>query len=362
MVIYAVALYDFDKENDGELNAKEGDKFLIVARRNVDWFLAKPIERVGTPGLIPVDYVEAKDPKTGEKIDSETLDSLPSVEEWKANARKQQQSSIPLGSVYGGDSRKITSAPVTNVSGKKSTPSMPIPQPRQYHSHMPGGQLQKNKGGTSLGRITSASVIRYDETEPNTFEFVIKCEREKQSYILYRQYEDFFSLQLSLLNAFPDEAGKRSTKRIIPYMPGPVDNVTREVTEHRLVDLDTYVRDLLRLPSLVSQSAYAMEFFRPREYDHAEIASRKASVHPQQLSLKIKIIKQDDIIAIRCNPSTISFGNLVNKIYEKLYEGNRPTIKVTERYSRTTIDDDESLKIMIDENPEKMVLFVSDLE
>ncbi len=360
MVVYAVALYDFDKENENELHAKEGDTFLIVARANEEWFLAKPIETVGTPGLIPVNYVEVKDFKTGEPISQEKLNELPSVEEWKNSTRMKNQKNIPLGSVY--QDRKITSAPVTNVSAKKSTPSMPIPQQRQYHSHMPGEQLQKNKGGKSLGRIVNASVIRYDETEPNTFEFVIKCQRDNQSFILYRQYEDFFSLQLSLLNGFPDEAGKRSSKRIIPYMPGPVDNVTREVTEHRLVDLDTYVRDLLRLPSIISQSAYTMEFFRPREYDHAEISSRKSSNHPQQLSLKIKIIKQDDIIAIRCNPKTINYINLIGKIYEKLYDGKKPTIKITERYSRTTIDDDESLNIMIDENPEKMVLFVSDLE
>eukprot|EP00834_Sanchytrium_tribonematis_P008569 NODE_1051_length_2447_cov_0.590290.p1 type:complete len:360 gc:universal NODE_1051_length_2447_cov_0.590290:477-1556(+) len=359
MVIYAVALYDFEKESDNELKAKEGDKFLIVARANEDWFLAKPIETVGQPGLIPVNYVEARDPKTDSLIDEETLDALPTVEEWKNSARKQKQMTIPLGSLYN-DSRKITSAPVTNVT-KKSTPSNPLPQQRQYHSHMPGQQLHKN-GGAPLGKINFASVIRYDETEPNVFEFVIKCQRESQYFILYRQYEDFFSLQLSLLNAFPDEAGKRSAKRIIPYMPGPVDNVTREVTEHRLIDLDTYVRDLLRLPTNVSQSEYTKEFFRPREYDHMEIASRKSTSQTTQLSLKIKMIKQDEIIAIRCNPKTINYANLVNKIYEKLYEGQKSEIKITERHSRTIIDDDDSLQMMIDENPEKMVLFITDME
>eukprot|EP00835_Amoeboradix_gromovi_P005794 NODE_585_length_6408_cov_0.301950.p2 type:complete len:362 gc:universal NODE_585_length_6408_cov_0.301950:463-1548(+) len=360
MVIYAVALYDFEKENENELDAKEGDQFLIVARANDDWFLAKPIQKVGAPGLIPVDYVDAKDPKTGNDIDETTLKQLPSVEEWKNSTRQQMSKNIPLSNYV--DTRKINSAPITNVSAKKSNPSTLVVQQRQYHSHMPDEPLQKSKGRNTLGRVDSASVIRYDETEPNVFEFVIKCHREKTPYILYRQYEDFFALQLSLLNAFPNEAGKRSAKRIIPYMPGPVDNVDREVTEHRLIDLDTYIRDLLRLPINISQSPYALEFFRPREYDHAEIVDRKDSVHPQQLSLKIKIIKQDDIIAIRCNPKSINYANLLNKIYEKLFNGHKPNIKITERYSRTTIDDDESLKIMIDENPEKMILFVSDLQ
>ena len=85
-------------------------------------------------------------------------------------------------------------------------------------------------------------------------------------------------------------------------------------------------------------------------------------VQRQQHSLKIKIIKQNVIIALRCNPNTIRFDSLVNWIYERLYEGNRPGIKVKERYSRATIEDDESLKTMIEENPEKMVLFVNDIQ
>ncbi|EEB98125.1 hypothetical protein MPER_02423, partial [Moniliophthora perniciosa FA553] len=86
-VFYAIVLHDFEAERADELDAKRGDAITVVAQSNREWFVAKPIGRLGRPGLIPVSFVEIHDPTTGEVIpDVESLmdrGDLPRVEDWK---------------------------------------------------------------------------------------------------------------------------------------------------------------------------------------------------------------------------------------------------------------------------------------
>src|SRR6266436_7757210 len=65
---YAVVLHDFVAERPDELDAKAGDSISVVAQSNREWFVAKPIGRLGKPGLIPVTFVEIHDPATGNAI------------------------------------------------------------------------------------------------------------------------------------------------------------------------------------------------------------------------------------------------------------------------------------------------------
>src|SRR6266436_9132741 len=84
---YAVVLHDFVAERADELDAKAGDPISVVAQSNREWFVAKPIGRLGRPGLIPVTFVEMRDPASNMPIaDVEALmdrGDLPRVEDWK---------------------------------------------------------------------------------------------------------------------------------------------------------------------------------------------------------------------------------------------------------------------------------------
>ena len=86
-VFYAIVQHDFVAERPDELDAKRGDAITVVAQSNREWFVAKPIGRLGRPGLIPVSFVEIHDPATGKIIsDIDGLmdrGELPKVEEWK---------------------------------------------------------------------------------------------------------------------------------------------------------------------------------------------------------------------------------------------------------------------------------------
>jgi bud emergence protein 1 len=66
--LYGVVQYDFRAERADELDAKRGEPIIVIAQSNHEWFVAKPIGRLGGPGLIPVSFVAISDTTTG-KLD-----------------------------------------------------------------------------------------------------------------------------------------------------------------------------------------------------------------------------------------------------------------------------------------------------
>jgi bud emergence protein 1 len=100
-MVYGVVLYDFKAERPDELEAKEGEAIIVIAQSNPEWFVAKPITRLGGPGLIPVAFIEIRDMTTGQAV-PDALEAVkragvPKVEEWKKMAADYKNGSIPLG-------------------------------------------------------------------------------------------------------------------------------------------------------------------------------------------------------------------------------------------------------------------------
>jgi hypothetical protein len=97
---YAVVLYDFVAERPDELYAKAGEPISVVAQSNREWFVAKSIGRLGRPGLIPVSFVEVRDPATSQIIPDvgALMDNgtIPSVEDWKKQMLNYKASAIAL--------------------------------------------------------------------------------------------------------------------------------------------------------------------------------------------------------------------------------------------------------------------------
>lgn len=259
--IYGIVSYDFHAERQDELDAKEGEAIIVIAQSNPEWFVAKPITRLGGPGLIPVSFIEIRDMTTGKAADDPIAAvqaaGIPRVEEWKKMAAEYKNTSIPLGTV--------------SSSGAGSlTPGMDRLSVQNGHAN---GHQRSNSFQTqqqqNLFAPVRASVPRYIFGDEK-FQFVVECKLSNETHWdLSRIYEDFYELQINLINAFPEEAGQVSGKqRILPYMPGPVKYVTDNITEGRRVNLDEYLRDLLRLPQHIVCSSLVRNFFSPREGDY----------------------------------------------------------------------------------------------
>lgn len=99
--LYGIVIYDFNAERPDELMATAGEAIIVIAQSNSEWFLAKPIGRLGGPGLIPVSFIEIRDMATGLPVENPdeaiARAQVPKVEEWKKMAANYKSTSISLG-------------------------------------------------------------------------------------------------------------------------------------------------------------------------------------------------------------------------------------------------------------------------
>ncbi|KAI1131354.1 hypothetical protein F5Y10DRAFT_275567 [Nemania abortiva] len=284
-MVYGIVMYDFEAERPDELEAKAGEAIIVIAQSNPEWFVAKPIGRLGGPGLIPVTFVEIRDMATDTAVanaqDAVKRAGVPRVEEWKKMAADYKNSSITLGKFEGGGPLG-QQQPLEQGMERLSLQQQRNRQSQQQNAafQQQGGMLQSQRNTlqqTPLGpkptsqlyAPISAQIPRYCFAE-DKYWFVIEATLEDgRHWELSRYYEDFYDFQIALLTEFPAEAGNTGTqKRTLPYMPGPVNYVTDAITEGRLHNLDQYVKNLLGQPAYISKCNLVKQFFAPREGDY----------------------------------------------------------------------------------------------
>ena len=104
-MVYGIVMYDFNAERPDELEAKAGEAIIVIAQSNPEWFVAKPIGRLGGPGLIPVSFIQVRDMVTGRAVDDPLRAvqdaGVPRVEQWKKLAADYKNNSISLGKFDG---------------------------------------------------------------------------------------------------------------------------------------------------------------------------------------------------------------------------------------------------------------------
>jgi bud emergence protein 1 len=319
-VYYATVVHDFEAERTDELDAKVGDTVSVVAQSNQEWFVAKPIGKLGRPGLIPASFVEVKDPATGQITDIHTIieqGGLPSVEDWKRDMLDYKANSIALGviddsappvtrvGVPNPPPPSIPTAPPVQYSNPMSpvisptppppppVPIIPEPDPQPTYdeyedSQEPYGQPQ-DQPVLPDGILISANVVSF-HYEMDEYWFRVHALFQPYAadpaslppalqLVLFRAYNDFYDFQVELLNAYPREGGREpGFERVLPYMPGPADNVNNEITASRQVELDDYLikmTDLRRSDArFVLEDVLVRQFLAPKPGDvETEVAS-----------------------------------------------------------------------------------------
>ena len=270
-MVYGVVAYDFHAERPDELEAKEGEAIIVIAQSNPEWFVAKPITRLGGPGLIPVSFIEIKDMHTGQTVTDiqEAIQraGIPKVEEWKKMAADYKNTSIPLGQFSPGT---VASPSLGGVTPAMERMSLGAP-PNGYsgHSRSPS-QLRYSQQSPQilLPHPVRASVPRFLYAD-DKYHFVVESTlADGSQWDLSRIYEDFYELQINLIKAFPEEAGQTGQTRTLPYMPGPVQFVTDKISEGRRENLDEYLHNLLRLGPHIVRSQLVSGFFSPKGGDY----------------------------------------------------------------------------------------------
>lgn len=281
-MVYGIVMYDFAAERPDELEAKAGEAIIVIAQSNPEWFVAKPIGRLGGPGLIPVSFIEIRDMTSGQAVtdaqDAVQRAGVPKVEEWKKMAADYKNSSITLGKFEANAQQQSLEQGMERMSIQQGSRQSQqngqgYQQARQSQQARGTGQPQPNayfsKSSSQLYAPISARIPRYCFAE-DKYWFVIEAALEDgRHWELSRYYEDFYDFQIALLTEFPAEAGNTgSQKRTLPYMPGPVNYVTDAITEGRQHNLDAYVKNLLTQPPYISRCTLVKQFFAPREGDY----------------------------------------------------------------------------------------------
>ncbi|KAL1901179.1 bud emergence protein 1 [Ceratocystis pirilliformis] len=287
-MVYGIVMYDFKAERGDELEAKAGEAIIVIAQSDPEWFVAKPIGRLGGPGLIPVSFIEIRDMASNTPVpnpqESIRKAGIPRVEEWKKMAADYKNSSISLGKFDTG-SAPNSNQPTQLEQGIERLSLQQQQQQKQQerlsgHTTMstatPPSQHDQAPVTSYGAKVTSQLIAPIEARIPRycfadeKYWFVIEAVLEDgRRWELSRYYEDFYDFQIALLTEFPAEAGNvTNKKRTLPYMPGPVNYVTDAITEGRLHNLDAYVKNLLQQPPYISKCTLVKQFFAPREGDY----------------------------------------------------------------------------------------------
>jgi bud emergence protein 1 len=265
-MLYAVVLHDFVAERPDELDVKAGDSISVVAQSNREWFVAKSIGRLGKPGLVPVSFLEVRDPVTDKPIPDigALMDNgtLPRVEDWKNQMLNYKANSTALGVLD--DSVQTPSASHLFTSANTSPQTAHPPATAQIASTQPYDEQRLSDRPQTPpilpdGLLLSANVdsfhfemdeywfrvhALYQPVDPSGSTTLPPAKR----FVLFRAYNDFFDYQIALLETFPREAGREGRHpRIIPFMPGPADEVNRALSAIRQQELDDYLHRLCYL-------------------------------------------------------------------------------------------------------------------
>ncbi|GLB33417.1 putative src homology 3 domains contatining protein [Lyophyllum shimeji] len=198
---------------------------------------------------------------------------LPKVEDWKRAMYNYKQNSIALGVIDAPPSRE--SMPGSPYMSQNSPSSQAPPAPQSSNTGTNYAAVAETTEALPEGILLAADVVSFHyEME----EYWFRIDAIFQPYaqpgqrlppakqlILFRVYNDFYDFQVSLLDTFPREAGRQPPHaRILPYMPGPAQDVDDTLTASRRSELDTYVHSLCDLSK--SGATYILESQVVREF------------------------------------------------------------------------------------------------
>ncbi|KAI9370641.1 hypothetical protein BJX61DRAFT_514806 [Aspergillus egyptiacus] len=282
-MVYGIVQYDFQAERPDELEAKAGEAIIVIAQSNPEWFVAKPIGRLGGPGLIPVSFVELRDMQTGQAV-TDPLEAVrragvPKVEEWKKMTAEYKNSSITLGKIDMNSSMHSATSGMERLSVRQSADNTNHMshngQTLAYHNRNASkvsipqqpSHLSQQSYHQPLVAPVAASIPRYC-FDNDKYWYIIEAKMEDgRCWELSRYYHDFYDFQIALLTQFEEEAGNRGKPRTLPFMPGPVTHVTDAISNGRRQNLDDYIKKLLSMPPHISRCTLVRQLFAPRPGD-----------------------------------------------------------------------------------------------
>ena len=302
LYIYGFILYDFQAERTDELTVNGGESVVITAQSNDEWFVAKPIGRLGGPGLVPVSYIELREVGTDVPLpdiaDAVRRAQIPQVDEWKRRLADYKAGSLSLGRQQ--NQRTLSQASHT-LHGRVSSSALSLKSSKSHRSlkssapsnsalerlSVSSNHSHNSSRNSHVGSIRSplsshsqtihshvyqqpyivrASVDRH-AVDGLRYWYLVKMELSNGRFRnLCRYYQDFYDFQIRLLETFPEEAGRTGKARTLPFLPGPMASVQDDGPDRRAT-LNDYVKELLAMPPNITRSMVVEDLFDLKKGD-----------------------------------------------------------------------------------------------
>lgn len=216
--------------------------------------------------------------------------SLPRVEEWKKQIINYKATSIALGTLDDmpgySSSPFMTSAPV---------PEMPEPPQEEETTPSPVDERRSTPSSSSgilpEGLLLTADVPSF-HLEMDDYWFRIHATYQPygpagssdlpkaMDLVIFRTYQEFYEFQKSLIASFPRESGEiPEAPRILPFMPGPSNNVDDQLSKMRQEELREYMQKFSALSR--STARYMVEHHLTRQFFALKPGDVENEVEPQ---------------------------------------------------------------------------------
>ncbi|CAH7669926.1 hypothetical protein PPACK8108_LOCUS4585 [Phakopsora pachyrhizi] len=290
-----VVRFQFTAEKPDELTANKGESLIIIAHCNQNWFVVKPIGRLGGPGLIPASYIQAQEMASGKFLSPQKIRSLiqsgviPDINQWKQATAAYKGSSISLGCFdfphpQSQFPEKVGIKPKLDIlfehlprhpnQGRKeqSTP-LASPQLSEEYQEFPAEIHLLKRYGTIM-----SSTVESFHLEMGSFWFNIRvrfCKLDEPNQpsamvILYRRYEEFVDFDNVLRRTWLSHPywGKFE----LPFLECQGGEVDEVLCSHRMDQLRRYLMSLCRTSRKMRESELFYDLLGPREGD-LELAS-----------------------------------------------------------------------------------------
>ncbi|KAJ3129382.1 bud emergence protein 1 [Nowakowskiella sp. JEL0407] len=390
------ALMGYTAQAPLELTFSAGDFFYVINETN-EWFyeVINPLQKLR--GLVPkthFDTFEKRDPlKKSTQNETPSInvsDSHPpgqnhqppahqnddnerylSVYSSKSGgSRRTSNGMTPRSSYHGGNSSTSRTNSGSGMSDLKD-PEKEITfigkstgsGATRSHDHSTDAPLTPNSIRSS--QIISANIQTHEIRSGYSIYAIEVLKDDGLKQVLHRTYEDFWGLHISLLNHFPDEAGRKSHSRIIPFLSPPdppskageIRNLSPGYVQTQQHQLNIYLEELIKLSVSLLESQPAKRFFTLRNRDTQELGDPDFDVSETLIDM-ISDYKEDGLVEIKVStfggdtlvwkvPDTISFDDFIADVDKKFKYRFRMIVYKDESGELVPLRGDEDLRLLL---------------
>ncbi|KAJ1530122.1 bud emergence protein 1, partial [Nowakowskiella sp. JEL0078] len=363
------AMMDYSAQTQQELSFAAGDFFYVLNDRD-EWYYEaiNPLQRIR--GLVPTTHFELL----------EKVDRTKNIQPINTTGINQDDRSIYSGSEEKSQRGSTLSIPTSPYSAKQR-PGSGLSDLRdpEYHMPFPGYAFTNQQGSEPMipkeDRSIHSATIQNHEVRGGMSHFTLEIRRPNHiKHVLFRNFDDFWSLHISLLNHFPDESGRKESPRIIPFLYSPADlPIGSDVisspgfNQQRTQQLNVYLEEIIKLPTLLIESIPMKRFFLLRNQDVETIIDINFDVSATLIDLisgynedelvKVKVCLDSEIIVWKI-PDTILYEEFIEEIEDKFDIRLRRISYKDESNAFLPLRGDEDLQLLLRTYGNKAQFFI----